>query len=115
MISTTLIRIALTVLLVCIINVGLYAACVEPAANCALPDSGVATASIHNRELRSCSPAFSPRINMSLGDLRGQFFICRGGDSADSIDPAAICVDASLFVVRIDWTVGDSTILSIQI
>ena len=115
MISTTLIRVVLTMLFVCIINVGLYAACVEPAPHCSIPDSSGTTVDIHDRQLRACRPSFSPRINMSVGDLYGQLFICRGSDSPDSTDAATICADASLFVVRIDWTVGDSTILSIQI
>ncbi len=113
--NTILRRAILFTLLIIIVNVTLLALFVEPAIG--QPVLAVSQDDIGNADANSpsCTPSYSPRLGIGIGELHGQIRYGRRSDAADSKELSPACAGNSPFAIRIAWIVGRTTIWSIEL
>ncbi len=112
---TILRRTILIARLIFIVPVTLLTLCAEPTIGqtaLSANQNDIGNADAH---APSCTPSYSPRLGIGIGEIHGQIRYGRRSDDADSMDLSAVCAGNSPFEIRIDWIVGRSTIWSIEL
>ncbi len=113
--NTILRRTILIMRLILVVPVALLTLCAEPTigqAALAANQNDIGNADAH---APSCTPSYSPRLGIGIGEIHGQIRYGRRFDAADSKELSPACASDSPFEIRIDWIVGRATIWSIEL